>query len=70
MLNKANQNQFIPRLSSLKTHLFYCQLKLRHVSTQGVIIRPVIEPCLRYIKWKGTFWDPKMFTTAKERGYK
>jgi len=27
----------------------------RHVSTQGVIIRPIIEPCLMYIKWKCTF---------------
>ena len=29
--------------------------KWRHVSTQGVIIRPIIEPYLRYIKWKCTF---------------
>jgi hypothetical protein len=45
--------------------------KWRHVSTQGVIIRPIIEPSMRYIKWKCTFmgsknnilfhifWDPK-----------
>jgi len=29
--------------------------KWRHVSTQAVIIRPIIEPCMRYIKWKSTF---------------
>ena len=45
-------------------------LKWRHVSTQGVIIRPIIEPCLRYIKWKCTFLGiPKMFITAWQRGY-
>jgi len=42
----------IPTVNSVKTQLFYCQLKWWHVSTQGVIIRPIIEPCLRYIKWK------------------
>jgi hypothetical protein len=52
----------IPRVSSVKTELFYCQLKWRHVSTQVVIIRSIIEPCLRYIKW-----DSRMFTTVKER---
>ena len=45
----------IPTVSSVKTQLICCQLKWRHVSTQGVIIRPIIEPCLRYIKWKCTF---------------
>jgi len=49
----------IARVSSVKTHLIYCQLKWRHVSTQGVIIRPIIEPCLRYIKWKCPFGTPK-----------
>jgi len=44
----------IPRVSSVKTQLIYCQLKWRHVSSQGVIIRPIIEPCFRYIKWKHT----------------
>jgi len=29
--------------------------KWLHVSTR-VIIRPIIESCLRYIKWKCTFW--------------
>jgi hypothetical protein len=51
---KLGHNRFIllsiPRVSSVKTHLIYCQLKWRHVSTQGVIIRPIIEPCLRYIE--------------------
>ena len=46
--------QSIPRVSSVKTQLIHCQLKWRHVSTQGVTIRPCIEPCLRYIKWKCT----------------
>jgi hypothetical protein len=45
----------IPSVSSVKTQLFYCQLKWRHVSAQGVIIRPIIETCMRYIKWKCTF---------------
>jgi len=45
----------IPRVISVKTQLIYCQLKWLHVSTQGVIIRPIIEACMRYIKWKGTF---------------
>ena len=49
----------IPRVRSVKTQLTYCQLRWRHVSTQGVIIRPIIEPCLRYIKWKCTFGIPK-----------
>jgi len=49
----------IPKVSSVKTQLTYCQLKWRNVSTQGVIIRPIIEPCMRYIKWKCTFLDPK-----------
>jgi len=40
----------IPRVSSVKTQLIYYQLKWRNVSTQGVIIRPIIEPCMRYIK--------------------
>jgi len=47
----------IPRVSSVKTQLIYCQLKWRHVSTQKVIIRPIIEPCFRYIKWKRTVLD-------------
>ena len=46
----------ISRVSSVKTQLIYCQLKWRHVSTQGVIIRPIVEPCLRYYKWKCTFF--------------
>jgi len=54
----------IARLSSVKTQLIYFQLKWRQVSTQGVIIRPIIEPCLRYIKWKCTFLGSKMFTTV------
>jgi len=29
-----------------------------HVSTQGVM-RPIIEPCLRYVKWNRTFGIPK-----------
>jgi hypothetical protein len=33
--------------------------KWRHVSTQAVIIRPIIEPCMRYIKWKCTFMGSK-----------
>ena len=45
----------ILRVSSVKTQLFYCQIRWRHVSTQGVIIRPIIEPCLRCINWKCTF---------------
>jgi hypothetical protein len=44
------------RVSSVKTQLIYCQLKWQHVSTHRVIIRPIIEPCLRYIKWKWTFY--------------
>ena len=39
----------IMRVSSVKTQLIYCQLNWRHVSTRRVIIRPGIEPCLRYI---------------------
>jgi len=52
-----NENTYIriPRISSVKTQLMYCQLKWRHVSTQWVIIRPITEPCLRYIKWKCKF---------------
>jgi len=45
----------IQRISSVKIQLIYRQLKWQHVSTQRVIIRPIIEPCLRYIKWKCTF---------------
>ena len=45
----------ILRVSSVKTQLIYCQLKWRHVLTHRVIIRPIIEPCFRYIKWKCTF---------------
>jgi len=45
----------IPRVSSVKTQLIYCQLKWRHVLTQGIIIRPIIESCMRYIKRKCTF---------------
>jgi hypothetical protein len=52
----------IPRVSSVKTQLFDCKLKWRHVLTQGVIIRSIIEPRMSYIKW-----DPRMFTTVKER---
>jgi len=48
-------NFSIQRVSSVKTQLIYCQLKWRHVSTHRVIIRPIIEPCLRHIKWKCTF---------------
>jgi hypothetical protein len=40
---------------SVKTQLIYCQLKWRNISTQGVIIKPIIEPCMRYIKWKCRF---------------
>jgi hypothetical protein len=45
----------IPRVSSVKTQPIYCQLNWRHVSAQGVIIRPITESCMRYIKWKCTF---------------
>ena len=44
----------IPRVSSVKTQLFYCQLKWRRVSTHRVVIRPIIEPGMRYSKWKCT----------------
>jgi hypothetical protein len=47
-------SQSIPRVSSVKTQLIYCQLKWLHVSSQGVIIRPITEPFLRYIKGKLT----------------
>ena len=61
----------IPRVSSVKTQLIYCQLKWRHVSTHGVIIRPIIETCLRGTSSKSAhFWGPKMFTTVREHGYK
>jgi hypothetical protein len=43
------------RVSPVKTQLIYCQLKWRQVSTQGVDIRPITEPRLRYTKWKCTF---------------
>ena len=46
----------ILRVNSVKTQLIYCQLKWRHVSTHRVIIRPITETCLRYIKYKCTFW--------------
>jgi len=60
----------IPRVSSVKTQLIYCQLKWRHVSTQGVIIRPIIEPCFEVHQVKvHIFGDPKMFTTVRECGY-
>jgi hypothetical protein len=49
----------IPRISSIKTQLIYCQLKWRHVSTQAVIIRPIIETCLGYIKRKFTIFGSK-----------
>jgi len=38
-----------------QTQLIYCQLKWRHVSTHRVIIRPIIEPYVRYVKYKCTF---------------
>jgi len=50
-----NVQTCIPRVSSVKTQIIYYQLKWPHVSTQGVIMKPIIEPCLRYIKWKCTF---------------
>ena len=43
-------NRSILKVSSVKTQLIYCHLKWRHVSTHRVIIRLIIEPCLRYIK--------------------
>jgi hypothetical protein len=46
----------ILRVSSVKLQLIYCQLKWRHVSTHRVIIRPIIETCLRFIKYKSTFF--------------
>ena len=45
----------IPRVRSVKTQLIYCELKWRHVSTQGVTMRPIIESRMRYINWKWTF---------------
>ena len=48
-------HQVLQELSSVKTQLIYCQLKWWHVSTQGVIMRAIIEPCMRYIKWKCIF---------------
>jgi hypothetical protein len=45
----------ILRVSSVKTELINCQLNWQHVSTHRVIIRPIIELCLRYIKKKCTF---------------
>jgi len=53
-VTKKNKGSCIPTASSVKTQLIYYQFNWRHVSTQGVIIRPIIEPCLRYIKWKCT----------------
>jgi hypothetical protein len=41
--------------------------KWRHVSTQAVIIRPIIEPCLRYIKWKCTFGAPKCLQQQQQQ---
>ena len=40
----------IPRVSSVKTQLIYCQLKWQHVLTHRVILRPIFEPCFMYIK--------------------
>jgi hypothetical protein len=54
-LNPIRLHLIIPRVSPVKTQLIYCQLKWRHVSTRGVIIRSIIEPCLRYINRKCTF---------------
>ena len=55
----------IARGSSVKTQLIYCQLKWRHVSTQEVIIRPIIEPCLRYIKWKCTMGSQNVYNSVR-----
>ena len=58
--NVFSLSRCIPRVSSVKIQLIYCQLKWRHVSTQGIIIRPIIEPCLMYIKWKWTSGIPNV----------
>jgi len=40
--------------------------KWRHVSTQWVvIIRPIIETCLRYIKWKCTFGSQNFYNSVR-----
>jgi len=56
----------IQRVSSVKTQLIYSQLKWPHVSTHRVIIRPISEPCLRYIKWKCTFLGSQNFYKSKK----
>ena len=55
----------IPRVNLVKTQLIYCQLTWRHFSTQGIIIRPIFETCLRYIKWKCAFLGSKNVYNSK-----
>jgi len=47
----------MPKVSSFKTQIFYCKLKWRHVSTQGVIIRPIIEPCMGWVSEWVSEWS-------------
>ena len=61
----------ILRVSSVKTQPIYCQLKWRHVSTHShnqanFFFNPVLGTSSKIAR----FWDPKMFTTARELIYK
>jgi hypothetical protein len=45
------------RVGSVNTHQIYCQLQWLHVSTQTLIIRPIIGAHLKYIKRQCTFLE-------------
>jgi len=59
----------IPKVSSAKTQLIYCQsvdmFRLKE-SSSGQLLNHVWGTSSE----SAHFWDPKMFTTVRERGYK
>ena len=54
----------IPRVSSSKTQLLYCQLKWRHESSPGQLLNHVCGTPSE----SAHFWDPRIFTTVRESG--
>jgi len=60
----------IRRVSSVKTQLIYCQsgdMFRLNESSSGQLLNHV---CGTSRDGCAHFWDPKMFTTVRERGYK
>jgi hypothetical protein len=61
-----------PSSGQLRNHVWGTSSESAHLGIPNVnfhLIRPIIEPCFRYIKWKCTFGDPKCALSLNQANY-